>query len=320
MDVTDEFGVALRIKPWIAYKCDIRRWFTWESTHWYPNSNEVPNDEPKNVFVDPVTFYAGYDGSRGNGDGTMFYPGEDYDFPDQNREYPGPMSSIRMKMYRRGIQDYEYMWLADRAGQGQQVQAILGDLLPHVMWDSVTVPDWSNSNAVYESARRQFAELATRPTGLPTLLEVHPNERGPGPAAVARSHGLDYWAWPSLGSSAAYTWKVYDFGGSGNLWVQVCAQTFSAYQNSQNGSLAKEDWLKLIIDGLVPADVWGIQSGPPGGLQWQGSSETGKRLTLEFLAIGLTPGPHQLKLLAQMSPIIYWVKVYDLEASYAGQG
>ncbi|NIM50842.1 MAG: hypothetical protein GTO22_16605, partial [Gemmatimonadales bacterium] len=76
MDVMDEYGVALRLKPWIAYKCDIPRWFTWETTHWYPNGNEVPNDVPKNVFVDPVTFYAGYDGSRGNGDGTMFYPGE----------------------------------------------------------------------------------------------------------------------------------------------------------------------------------------------------------------------------------------------------
>jgi hypothetical protein len=34
---------------------------------------------------------------------------------------------------------------------------------------------------------------------------------------------------------------------------------------------------------------------------------------LEFLPAGLTPGLHQLQLQAQMSPIIYWVKVNDLE-------
>jgi Tol biopolymer transport system component len=145
------------------------------------------------------------------------------------------------------------------------------------------------------------------------VLEVHPNERGPGPTAVTRFPGLDYWTWPALASSSVYTWKQYDFDGSASLWIQVCAQNFSAYQNSQNASLAKEDWLKLIIDGVVPADVWGIQGGSPGGFQWPGSTDKGTRVTLEFLPAGLTPGLHQLKLVAQMSPIIYWVKVYDLE-------
>jgi Tol biopolymer transport system component len=145
------------------------------------------------------------------------------------------------------------------------------------------------------------------------LLEVHPNERGPGPTAVNRFPGLDYWTWPTLASGSAYTWKEYDFAGSANLWIQVCAQNFSAYQNSQNGSLAQEDLLKLTIDGIVPSDIWGIQSGAPGSYQWKGSAEKGTRVTLEFLPVGLSPGLHQLVLDAQMSPIIYWVKVYDLE-------
>jgi uncharacterized repeat protein (TIGR02543 family) len=160
--------------------------------------------------------------------------------------------------------------------------------------------------------------ITVQPIPVPeALLEVHPNERGPGPTAVNRFPGLDYWTWPVLVSGSAYTWKEYDFAGSANLWIQVCAQNFSAFQNSQNGSLAQEDLLKLTIDGIVPSDVWGIQSGAPGSYQWKGSAEKGTRVTLEFLPAGLTPGLHQLTLDAQMSPAIYWVKVYDLEPRYA---
>jgi hypothetical protein len=72
------------------------------------------------------------------------------------------MSSIRMKMYRRGIQDIEYMWLAEQKGGGEQVKAILRECLPATMWDAEELPSWSNSNAVYEQARRKLADLVLR--------------------------------------------------------------------------------------------------------------------------------------------------------------
>ncbi|MBE9566359.1 MAG: DUF4091 domain-containing protein, partial [Proteobacteria bacterium] len=158
-DMIDEYGIALRLKPWIGHLCHIPRWFTWESTHWFPNRNERPNDQPKNVFAEPVTFDPGYARGRGNGDGTLFYPGQDQVFPEQDRGYPGPIASIRLKMYRRGVQDVEYMWLAEQAGHGEEVSAMLSELLPAVMWEAGEYPSWSNRNAVYERARRQLAEL-----------------------------------------------------------------------------------------------------------------------------------------------------------------
>ena len=158
-DMIDEYGIAFRLKPWIGHLCHIPRWFTWESTHWFANRNEQPNDQPKNVFVEPVTFDPGYARGRGNGDGTLFYPGQDQVFPDQDRGYPGPIASIRLKMYRRGVQDVEYMWLAEQAGHGEEVSAMLSELLPAVMWEAGKYPSWSNRNAVYERARRQLAEL-----------------------------------------------------------------------------------------------------------------------------------------------------------------
>ena len=160
-DMIDEYGIALRLKPWIGHRCNIPRWFTWESTHWFPNENEQPNDQPKNVFVEPVTFDPGEASGRGNGDGTLFYPGQDQVFPDQDRGYPGPLASIRLKMYRRGVQDVEYMWLAEQAGHSEEVTAMLSELLPAVMWEAGEYPSWSNRNAVYERARRQLAGLIT---------------------------------------------------------------------------------------------------------------------------------------------------------------
>jgi len=158
-DVMDEYGVAFRLKPWIGHMIDLPRWFTWESTHWNGNSNEAEPHVDKNVWVNPVTFTEGDAYSTGNGDGTLFYPGEDASFPAEDRAYPGPISSIRMKMYRRGIQDVEYMWLAEQSGHGVQVQSLLDAALPAVMWDAGPVPTWSNQNADYDAARRQLANL-----------------------------------------------------------------------------------------------------------------------------------------------------------------
>jgi hypothetical protein len=164
-DATDEYGIAWRVKAWIGHHRDIPRWFTWESTHYYNNSNEVDPGGRKNVWADPIGFSRDWGGGvpcpqdTGNGDGILFYPGQDALFPEEDRNYAGPVSSIRMKMYRRGIQDVEYMWLAEQSGHVAEANTIVGDLLPNTMWDAGAVPTWSNHNADYEVARRQLADL-----------------------------------------------------------------------------------------------------------------------------------------------------------------
>jgi hypothetical protein len=150
------------------------------------------------------------------------------------------------------------------------------------------------------------------------LLEVHPNERAPGITGVNRMPGTNFSPWPVLGAGGRYSWKEYDFVGSQYLWIQVCAQNFSAYQNQQNGSYVQEDFTLLRMAGVPLVDFWGIQTGPPGGFQWRGSTDKGTRLVLEFFYISATPGyqVHQMVFHAQMSPIIWWIKVYDLEQRY----
>jgi hypothetical protein len=158
-DMIDEHGISFRLKPWIAHKHGIPRWFTWESTHWYPNHNEKPNDEPKNVFANPATFTEGIPAGTGNGDGTLFYPGQDAVFPEQDRGVPGPLSSIRLKMYRRGVQDVEYMWLAEQAGHAERVRELISRIYPDDMWSPREQPAWSTKNGDYERTRRELAEL-----------------------------------------------------------------------------------------------------------------------------------------------------------------
>jgi hypothetical protein len=173
-DMIDEYGIAFRLKPWIGHMIGVSRWFTWESTHWNGNGNEAEPYVDKNVWVNPVTFTTGTPDGTGNGDGTLFYPGEDASFPEESRGYPGPIASIRMKMYRRGIQDAEYMWLAEQAGHASQVQQLLTDTLPEVMWNAPAVPTWSNTNADYEAVRRQLANLIVGvPQSFPDVPSDH---------------------------------------------------------------------------------------------------------------------------------------------------
>jgi len=142
------------------------------------------------------------------------------------------------------------------------------------------------------------------------LLEVHPNERAPGPGSVLMI-GTAPWQASMTGPGGVYEWKKYQFEASGDLWVQVCGQAWSASQNSPVGA----DKIRVDFDGVKLTDWWGIQSGPAGGPQWDGNVDRGKRLTLEFLVPGVSPGLHTLKVNADETPVLWWVRVTELGAA-----
>jgi len=94
----DAIGVAWRTWSWIAWKYGADGFFDWASNFW--------GDSP---YTDP----ASHGGDNGNM--YLFYPGKKLDtigLPS----IKGPVSSFRMKMVRRGIQDYEYFLLARAEG------------------------------------------------------------------------------------------------------------------------------------------------------------------------------------------------------------
>jgi PKD repeat protein len=260
-DVTDDWGIAFRLKPWIAYQWDVTRWFTWESTHYERNPNEIDPGGDINVWVDPLTFHTPNASETGNGDGLMIYPGRDYVFSAQDREYGGPVASYRLKMYRRGAQDFEYMWLAEQAGNGAEVQNILQDILPHTMDNELTVPDWSNADAPYEEARAELADLVLGTVRAPSAKFQADTTRGVSPLnvnftdlSVFNPTSWD-WTFGDGGTSTAQN-PSHTYSGSGSFTVSLTASNAQG-QNTE----VKYDYIILVQEAVYIPDTWTTQPG-----------------------------------------------------------
>ncbi len=173
--MTDDDGVALRELAWGQYKKKIDRWFYWESTYY---NNFQAGEGQTNVFKTAKTF-GGSDsfdtltGESGwnysNGDGVLFYPGTDKIFPAESYDVMGPIASLRLKYWRRGIQDVDYLVLAAQKDPLKTAQ-IVAKIVPKVLWEYDvadagdptwvrTEISWSDDPDVWEQARRELAEI-----------------------------------------------------------------------------------------------------------------------------------------------------------------
>ncbi len=144
--ITDADATDFRVIPWIVWKYDLDQYFYWSTNFW----------GRLDVFSNPYTYQ-----NRYAGDGTFFYPGTDAQVPGQSRELDGPLSSVRMKNYRRGSQDVEYMWLAKQAGKEAEMKAILSACVPVALWEAKNLKDaaWPARGYSFEKYREQLAKL-----------------------------------------------------------------------------------------------------------------------------------------------------------------
>ena len=191
--VIDDDGVALRELPWGQYKKGITRWFYWNSTYYNnfqggpptrnlidvgPNAPNYRRGSHTNVFQSAQTFggHTHFDPSIGetgwnysNGDGVLLYPGTDQVFPEESRGLLGPIASLRLKHWRRGVQDVCYIEQA-MARDANATQAIINEMVPEVMWELGVAnpndptyvhkpPSWSNDPDVWEEARRRLGNI-----------------------------------------------------------------------------------------------------------------------------------------------------------------
>ena len=75
------------------------------------------------------------DGDTRWGNGVAFYPGarlKDVGLPNID----GPVASLRMKAYRRGLQDYEYGWLLKQAGKGALADERIRQVIPKALTEA----------------------------------------------------------------------------------------------------------------------------------------------------------------------------------------
>ena len=174
---TEDDGIALRELAWAQYKKHINRWFFWESTYY---NNYQGGMGETNVFQTAQTFGSkgAVDGVLGetgwnysNGDGVLFYPGTDTVYPADSYGVNGPFASLRLKAWRRGVEDVDYLALA-AAVDPAQVQAIVNQMVPKALWEYgvndindptyvLTDVSWSNDPQLWEAARLQLANIIT---------------------------------------------------------------------------------------------------------------------------------------------------------------
>jgi hypothetical protein len=176
----EDDGIALRELAWGQYKKGVDRWFYWTGTY-YINFQCYGYDDPQaqtNLFQQAQTFgcYDQVDDSLGetgwnyfNGDGVLFYPGTDTHYPEESYGVMGPFASLRLKHWRRGIQDVDYLTLAAEVNPTRTAE-IVDEMVPLVLWEyGVEDPEdpywvltdisWSTDPDAWEAARAELADI-----------------------------------------------------------------------------------------------------------------------------------------------------------------
>lgn len=196
----EEEASAPRSIPWAMYKKHVQRYFYWMSTYY---TNYQASLGPTDVFTTAKTFgridvpsdpQKGETGwMYGNGDGVLIYPGTDMDFPASSYGVPGPFAGLRLKYWRRGLQDIEYLELLKKRRGEEAVRLILSRLIPKVLWE-VDVPDpgdptWARTNTSWpeawedwERVRLEIADLIEEAASADQTCRDGPPEPPQAPA------------------------------------------------------------------------------------------------------------------------------------------
>ncbi len=180
----EDDGTALRVVQWAAFKAGIGGWFNWNATYYNDyQSGAGRNDvwRRAKTFGQPprVDVVLGETSSTySNGDGVLLYPGIDRYFPDAPTPgLNGPVASLRLKLWRRGIQDADYLTLA-MSKDPAATKALVDRMVPKVMSEvGVYNPrdptyqfggqgdgiGWSINPDDWEAARRKLADIIEKP-------------------------------------------------------------------------------------------------------------------------------------------------------------
>lgn len=154
-----------RAMIWACFKHGIEVYFYWHTDHWQHNSQK-PSNRIQNVWGNPITFDnrdANGSGSFAYGDGVLLYPGTDLMFPDQDRGIAGPISTIQLANFRRGLQDHLYLTLARSLGLAATVDETVAAIVPKVFSDTAADAPvgFAQTGTAFETARyRLGADIA----------------------------------------------------------------------------------------------------------------------------------------------------------------
>ncbi len=122
--------VSFRAPFWTSWRYDIKGFLYWSSIYW---------DAYEDVWAKP------HFRDKYWGEGMLVYPG-----PPAGIK--GPVTSIRLKLIREALEDYEYMALASKQGHKSKADAIVMALTP-------SFEQWEQDPEAYMKAREELAKL-----------------------------------------------------------------------------------------------------------------------------------------------------------------
>ncbi len=119
----DQPVMSYRVPTWINRQYDIKGLLYWTTVQWDAEGPWLsPAMGPVGVYLhsdEPGVIRTRYY----NGGGMLFYPGKDAGFD-------GPVTSVRLKNLREGLEDYEYFAILDKDGQGEFVREMIDEISP----------------------------------------------------------------------------------------------------------------------------------------------------------------------------------------------
>ena len=165
-----------RATIWAAFKHDVRVYFYWYAVHWRHNSQKQ-GERNQNVWANSITFdnrgqpgRSPGDGGYIHGDGVLIYPGEERLHPEEDRGVPGPVATIQLANFRRGLQDHQYLTVARTLGLDTAVADAVQAIVPRVFSDAGERVSFPESGDPYETARLRLGRAiaaASRERKLP---------------------------------------------------------------------------------------------------------------------------------------------------------
>ncbi|MFN0159272.1 MAG: T9SS type A sorting domain-containing protein [Bacteroidota bacterium] len=186
-NVIDAPATNMRATTWISWKHKIDLYYLWYVNHWGDESGT------------PIDPWAADKRTSNWGDGSFVYAGQNQGSTSGNdRGLSGPISGIRMKNWRRGAQDYEYLYLAQQ--MGINVTTLVDSIVPKAFdqTDQTAKAPWKERGYDFETVRRQLAELianASSPLPSGSFIVQPPSLLG-GPGNVT-------FTWTSVNAQSA---------------------------------------------------------------------------------------------------------------------
>ncbi|MGH9840322.1 MAG: glycoside hydrolase domain-containing protein [Blastocatellia bacterium] len=162
--VIDAPATDARATIWACFKHQIKVYFYWHGVHWRHNMQKQ-GERVQNVWANPVTFdNRGQPGrpyndqNFANGDGVLLYPGEEKLHPEEDRGVAGPISTVQLANFRRGLQDHQYLTMARKLGLHALVEETLQSVVPRVFSDAQLTVGFAEEGDAYEAARYKLAK------------------------------------------------------------------------------------------------------------------------------------------------------------------